>query len=305
HHLQTPEQIATASTPSVSPLRFPPKDLFAARAQRLRQLAAGHAMGDFLNFSAALADAQQTVLSGYAAQRPDESILERSRRHGMPPLDAEGAAPEAGWRARLFALLDALQPLAPSAVLAPIARLRALEAATLADEARAILQLDNGPLDFASAPLLAAALQVEWTARALTLKAADFTIGMETSLCPVCGSHPVASTVRIGDAGHGIRYAQCSLCACEWHVTRVKCVPCMDTRDIHTLSLETTDGEQHHPGVKVEICGSCHSSLKLMSMEKDPLVDPFADDLATLSLDLLADDEGFHRAGRNLFLFTP
>ena len=40
-------------------------------------------------------------------------------------------------------------------------------------------------------------------------------------------------------------------------------------------------------------------------MEKDPLVDPFADDLASLALDMLADDAGFHRAGRNLFLFTP
>ena len=40
-------------------------------------------------------------------------------------------------------------------------------------------------------------------------------------------------------------------------------------------------------------------------METDPAVDAFADDLATLALDMLVDEAGFHRAGRNLFLFTP
>ena len=33
--------------------------------------------------------------------------------------------------------------------------------------------------------------------------------------------------------------------------------------------------------------------------------DQVADDLATLALDMLVDEAGFHRAGRNLFLFLP
>jgi FdhE protein len=36
--------------------------------------------------------------------------------------------------------------------------------------------------------------------------------------------------------------------------------------------------------------------------DKDPLVDPVADDLATLPLDLLVDEAGYERSGPNLFL---
>ena len=37
-------------------------------------------------------------------------------------------------------------------------------------------------------------------------------------------------------------------------------------------------------------------------MDQDPEVDPWADDLATLPLDLLVDQEGFERAGFNVLL---
>ena len=125
-----------------------------------------------------------------------------------------------------------------------------------------------------------------------------------SSQCPACGSHPVASILRIGDAGHGVRYATCGLCATEWHVTRIKCVPCLNTRGIAYQAIDGASGNPH-PAVKAETCPDCHASLKIVSMEKDPLVDAFADDLATLALDMLVDDSGFHRAGRSLFLFTP
>ena len=68
--------------------------------------------------------------------------------------------------------------------------------------------------------------------------------------------------------------------------------------------LEGEEGALN-PGVKAETCPACQASLKIVSMEKDPFVDAFADDLATLALDMLVDEAGFHRAGRNLFLFTP
>lgn len=50
--------------------RLPSRRVFAARAERLHQLAKGHAMEDFLAFAARLADAQQNVLDrhGHAFQ---------------------------------------------------------------------------------------------------------------------------------------------------------------------------------------------------------------------------------------------
>ena len=55
--------------------------------------------------------------------------------------------------------------------------------------------------------------------------------------------------------------------------------------------------------VRAETCGSCKSYLKIAYQDKDPRVDPVADDLATLALDLLVDEAGFGRSGPNLLLF--
>ena len=60
--LLSPEEIATQGAPDASPNRLPSPHVFAGRAERLRKLAEGHAMADFLAFAARLADAQQTLL---------------------------------------------------------------------------------------------------------------------------------------------------------------------------------------------------------------------------------------------------
>ncbi len=306
--LLTPEEIAVGAGADGATHRLPPPRVFAGRADRLRQLAAGHAMHDFLLFAARLADAQQNALDHHRpAPRPDPAALARCRQHGMPPLDAHGADLPAGWADVLAALAAAVVPHSPAGLQNAIAGLPDFPARRLDALARAILRAEedlSNPVELALAPLIGASLQVLWTARALALQPADLPAGFEGGQCPACGSPPVASIVRIGDAGHGVRYAACSLCACEWHVTRIKCVPCQNTRGIAYQSLEGAAGTLH-PAVKAETCPDCHASLKIVSMEKDPLVDAFADDLATLALDMLVDDSGFHRAGRSLFLFTP
>jgi FdhE protein len=54
--------------------------------------------------------------------------------------------------------------------------------------------------------------------------------------------------------------------------------------------------------VKAEACAACKTYVKIMNREKDPQVDPFADDLATLSLDVLMAEEGYQRLGFNPLL---
>ena len=118
-------------------------------------------------------------------------------------------------------------------------------------------------------------------------------------LCPVCGSHPVAGIVRIGGAQQGLRYLSCSLCATEWHMVRIKCSSCESTRGISYYVLEGSNG-----AVKAESCDECNSYLKLLYMEKDHQMEPVADDLASLALDVLMDETGKARGGPNLF-FHP
>jgi FdhE protein len=58
--------------------------------------------------------------------------------------------------------------------------------------------------------------------------------------------------------------------------------------------------------VAAETCDECHHYLKICNAAKDPHVEPVADDLASLSLDLLVSEEGLMRHGVNfMLLFGP
>jgi len=54
--------------------------------------------------------------------------------------------------------------------------------------------------------------------------------------------------------------------------------------------------------VQAETCPECRGYLKLCRLERDPHLDPWADDLATLALDLLVEQQGFERGGLNFLL---
>lgn len=90
---------------------------------------------------------------------------------------------------------------------------------------------------------------------------------------------PVSGVIQIGTT-QGLRYLHCGLCETEWHVVRIKCTNCEQTRDLNYWSLESEQA-----AVKAESCGDCGSYLKILSQEKDAKVDTVADDLATLILD--------------------
>ena len=102
-------------------------------------------------------------------------------------------------------------------------------------------------------------------------------------------------------------------------MVRIKCSHCLSTKGITYQSLRTlgqadeaeeVGGSVHVEGasavaraVEVECCGECGHYLKIVHMERDPNVEPIADDLASLTLDLLASEGGATRHGVNLMLF--
>ncbi|MNP58807.1 formate dehydrogenase accessory protein FdhE [compost metagenome] len=96
----------------------------------------------------------------------------------------------------------------------------------------------------------------------------------------------------------GLRYLQCSLCECRWHMVRVKCSNCEATGALDYWSLERQDA-----AVKAESCNDCHSYLKVFYPEKDRDQELLADDLASLALDAEVEREGFGRSGVSPFLF--
>jgi FdhE protein len=287
--------------PQIPEFRVVSSDVFAERAARLRALAPGHAMEEYLRFAAALVQAQHVTLQSFpAVPVSDAAALAHCHEHGLPPLAVDGHQRGRAWRdglGKILRLLDraALPPQARHAMDALAnAGAEKLEAAAVHLLAGAYAELDAG-----QGPFVAAALQVYWTKMAFVLGDEGFSRDVSYGLCPSCGSLPVASVVRVGGAAQGLRYLLCSLCASEWHVVRVKCSACASTKGISYLGIEGGND-----AIKAETCDECKTYLKIFYLEKDNTMDPVADDLATLALDMLVDERGYNRLGPNL-LFLP
>lgn len=293
-----------APSEEAAPILLPvTSTLFADRAARFAALAEGSSLGDWLGFLGDLSRAQQNVLplaSTVVLPAPEQLAL--AREHAMPPLDP-GARP-AEWRAvlrQLVAELAAATPLPPSNVTQALAALQAADDDRLEALADQLLSGEPSAADAAQLPFVAAALQVVYTRLASLLDAASVQKLDYHNVCPCCGSPAVASIVRLGAAINNLRYLHCSLCNSEWNVPRAVCVDCGSEKEVALQEL-AGGSEQKVAAVRGETCDGCKSYLKIVYQEKDPLVDPVADDLATLALDLLLDEAGYQRAGPNLLL---
>jgi len=81
-------------------------------------------------------------------------------------------------------------------------------------------------------------------------------------------------------------------------------------KDIAYYSLEgnavdKSPGEEGGAAVRAETCEQCHGYRKILYQEKDTGVEPVADDVASVALDLLLAEEGYHRASGNPLLWLP
>lgn len=278
----------------------PDAHIFATRAERLRRIAPGHSLGDYLTFVAAIADWQQEALATLADHPPplDTTHLARCAERDIPPLAPQGLIRDPGWRDQVRALAKRLTPTAPAQAQAVLERLRAGSDDWLETQAEALLALDLNQVDIAASAILAAVLQVQWTALARTLDPSRIAIQpTERHLCPVCGSHPSVSVVRTGGASDGLRYLVCALCASQWYLERTKCSNCDNMRAIGYHTVENPDS-----AIRAESCPECRTYLKILYQTLNPDLEPTADDLASLALDWLMSEEGYGRSGVNLML---
>ncbi len=274
-------------------------DVFIERAERFAVLAPGHSLEAYLRFAAALSRAQDQVVRDFpTVPLADAQALEQCRAHGLPPLSVDGYLRDPAWHAGLRRLLSALDmQTVPAQARSVVDALRAAPADALESAAGCLLAGAFAEIDAGQGPFIAAGLQVYWVKMANALGEAGFSPQVQYGLCPVCGSYPVASVVRIGGAQQGLRYLVCSLCASEWHAVRVKCSGCAATKGISYLSVEGAS-----EAIKAEACDECRTYLKIFYLEKDTRLVPAADDLATLTLDMLVDEQGYNRVGPNLLL---
>jgi FdhE protein len=304
-----PGEIEALDRTAIPRIRLPERHIvFSARAERLRRLADGHPIAGYLRLMASLVDAQHQVVMDFPAPMPDSEAIARAQANSMPIVNSLTLERDSAWREVLRCLIDRID--ASGSVTPAVGQLldalRTTSDVQLETAADAVLALRFAEVDPASAPFLMAALQVVWTSIATRLVIRDVPYLDTLGLCPVCGSMPVASIVRIGGPYHGYRYLQCGLCATEWHMVRIKCSHCDSTKGIayHGIERGSEGGkEAGSEALKAESCDECHVYRKIGYQEKDYDFEPLADDLASLTLDLLMSEAGYRRASPNPLLW--
>ena len=275
-----------------------PLRLFADRTQRLRVLAHAHDLAPYLRFLSDLTEAQHRIQDELPEpEMPDADARKRAREFGLPPLDRNRFTADAAYDATLERLLALAATITmPPVAAAALARVAAADGATREAMMRALLA-DSVPVEtVAEHVFVAAALQVHFARLASRLDGKAL-VPVGDGACPACGGPPVASMVVGWLGAHNTRFCCCSLCCTLWHTVRIKCVLCGSTKGIGYREVDGGPGT-----VKAETCDECRGYVKLLQQNKDPDVDPVADDVASLGLDLLVRESGYRRGAFNPFL---
>lgn len=289
-----PEQTITpAGQPKL--LLLPSGDIFTRRKERFNKLSQHHSLAPWLHYLATVSEAQQTALETLSTEPFD--WVDVTQPVQLPVTEAMLAKVAAVYAVLLVKVAgEASTGVDASAT----AHAQALPQDELRSAVERCLLLSQAQIDATGRDvtdvLVAAAMQVVWTALARQMTPSHLQAA-NSEYCPVCASVAVGSMVLAGEGRGGLRYQQCCLCSSRWNVVRAHCTLCDEGSTVHYLSLE---GE--NAAIGAETCEHCHGYAKIFFQDKDPDVDPVADDLATLALDVLVGEEGFGRATPSLFL---
>ena len=110
--------------------------------------------------------------------------------------------------------------------------------------------------------------------------------GWAEGYCPICGKEPKIGQIR-GEEG---RYLFCNQCGFEWHFLRIKC-PFCSNEEQQSLAYFTVEGDEQY---RVDVCNECKRYIKIVDFresKREPNLD--VEDIATLHLDILANEEGY------------
>ena len=112
--------------------------------------------------------------------------------------------------------------------------------------------------------------------------------------CPYCPT-PVVSLLR--EAGHGSRRSRvCGVCLAESSTPRLGCPACGEQR-VEALPIFRSDATEP---ARIDACDTCRAYTKTIDLTRHGSACPIADDLASVSLDFWAREQGYHRQRPNL-----
>jgi FdhE protein len=120
--------------------------------------------------------------------------------------------------------------------------------------------------------------------------------GYSRPVCPFCNRKPGLGVLR--QQGDGSRRSlMCSFCLTEWEFRRIVCPGCGEENNVK-LPVYTAEGFDY---VRVECCDTCRRYLKGVDLTKNGLAEPLVDEIASVPLDLWAQERGYAKLERNLF----
>jgi formate dehydrogenase accessory protein FdhE len=254
------------------------------RAARARHLAGLRVeASELLAFYASVATYQAGLLERWlpVVERPPASTL-RAAIDASLPISAVGDA------------LAWLERDAPDGIRRALPAIRRMDAAGWRAQLDTLL---SGVVE-EETPEAAAAFVLEMLVQPLAEHLSEGFVpasGGHAARCPFCVGAPVAGILR--EEGQGARrYLLCGVCLSEWGFGRVGCAACGE-RAFDALPVFTAE---EAPGVRIDGCDTCRRYLKTFDLSTDGLQVPLADDLATVTLDLWAREQGYGRIRRHL-----
>ncbi|MBN1662751.1 MAG: formate dehydrogenase accessory protein FdhE [Deltaproteobacteria bacterium] len=112
-------------------------------------------------------------------------------------------------------------------------------------------------------------------------------LSWQEGYCPICGKEPKIGEIKDDD---GRRYLFCNQCGYEWHFLRIKC-PFCGNEEQQSLAYFTVEDDERY---RVDVCNECKRYIKIVDFresKEEPNLD--VEDIATLHLDMLANEEGY------------
>ncbi|HWY71898.1 MAG TPA: formate dehydrogenase accessory protein FdhE [Terriglobales bacterium] len=119
--------------------------------------------------------------------------------------------------------------------------------------------------------------------------------GETLAICPVCNARPLVGVLR--PEGDGAKRSLiCSRCATEWAFRRIVCPACGE-ETVDKLAVYTATQFEH---VRVEACDTCRYYIKTVDLTKNGHAVPVVDELATIPLNLWAQEHDYVKLRANL-----
>jgi len=123
----------------------------------------------------------------------------------------------------------------------------------------------------------------------------DVQVRPESRTCPFCSSWPVAGVLH-GEGEGAKRWLLCAVCSTEWPFRRVLCWNCGEENKDKLPIYQAPEFD----AVRMDACDTCHIYLKSVDLTKDGHAVPMVDEIATVALDIWAEEHGYDKLQQNL-----